>query len=394
MLRPDAGMRYRVAFYCPDRHLVYDGRTPDEVGVGGGVTARVRMGRALARLGHEVTQVVNCPRRETIDGVEYMPLDEATRLQADVIVFNTSGGELDLSPAAELKPSARLSIVWVHGTQEPNGLERLPHDALYAVSNFVGHIACTDWGVPASRLFVTYNGHEEGDFAAAEAAAPDRDPHQLIYFSHPSKGLETAQEVLAILRRADRRFHLEVAGGARLWGGIEEAAAAQEGVCDHGLLGQRRLVPLLFGSTYSLQLQDREEPFGLAVVESMRASALVIASPVGAFTELVNAGENGVLIPGDHRTPEARRDAAEKILWLQAHPQERQSLVSRARLAALNTDTLAAAWTLHWGVLLGAESAPHVVCAVCRGQALRLADGDHCRECGHFSPRRQGEARR
>ncbi len=205
-------MSYRVALYCPDRHLVYDGRTPDEVGVGGGVTARVRMGRALARLGHAVTQVVNCPRRETIDGVEYLPLNEATRLQADVIVFNTSGGGLDLSPAVALEASARLRIVWVHGTQVPHGLDKLPHDTIYAVSNYVGRIARREWGAPASQLFVTYNGYEEGAFAAGEAEAPRRDPHQLIYFSHPSKGLETAREVLAILRRADPRFHLEVAG--------------------------------------------------------------------------------------------------------------------------------------------------------------------------------------
>ena len=80
-------MPLRVVLYCPDRHLTYDGRTPDDVGVGGGVTARVRMARGLARLGHDVTQVVNCPRRETIDGVDYRPLDDPGQLQADVAVF-------------------------------------------------------------------------------------------------------------------------------------------------------------------------------------------------------------------------------------------------------------------------------------------------------------------
>ncbi len=47
--RAEGGRRYRVVIYCPDRHIVYDGRTPDEIGVGGGITARVRMARALAR---------------------------------------------------------------------------------------------------------------------------------------------------------------------------------------------------------------------------------------------------------------------------------------------------------------------------------------------------------
>ena len=56
------GVKRRVAIFCPDRHILYDGRTPDEVGVGGGITARVRMARALARRGHEVHMIVNCPQ--------------------------------------------------------------------------------------------------------------------------------------------------------------------------------------------------------------------------------------------------------------------------------------------------------------------------------------------
>src|SRR4030067_41981 len=88
---------YSVIFYCPDRHIVYDGRTPVERGVGGGITQRVRMARALAQMGHHVTAVVNCPRREVIDGVQYVPLGATAELRADVPIANTSGGASDLS---------------------------------------------------------------------------------------------------------------------------------------------------------------------------------------------------------------------------------------------------------------------------------------------------------
>src|SRR3990172_8567220 len=109
-------MAYRVTIYCPDRHIVYDGRTPREMGVGGGITARVRMAHALQRRGHLVTMVVNCPRRETYEGVEYLPLDEATRLVGDVVIFNTSGGSLDLAPVLALEIEATIRLVWVQGT--------------------------------------------------------------------------------------------------------------------------------------------------------------------------------------------------------------------------------------------------------------------------------------
>ena len=29
----------KILFYCPDRHILFDARTPDQVGVGGGITA-------------------------------------------------------------------------------------------------------------------------------------------------------------------------------------------------------------------------------------------------------------------------------------------------------------------------------------------------------------------
>src|SRR3972149_9550645 len=118
-----AGRKLRVVFYCPDRHIVYDGRTPERRGVGGGVTARVRTARALARLGHRVTMVANCPRRRRFDGVDYVPLDEACRLEGDVAVLTTSGGGLDLAPARSLEIEARLGVVWGHGGGEPGGVD-------------------------------------------------------------------------------------------------------------------------------------------------------------------------------------------------------------------------------------------------------------------------------
>lgn len=376
----------RVVLYCPDRHLPYDGRTPDEIGVGGGVTARVRMARALARLGHDVIQVVNCPRRETIDGVDYRPLDDPGRLQADVAVFNTSGGALDLSPALDLDLDARLRIVWLHGSQPPGGLDRLPYDALYAVSNFLARTVVNDWGIPASRLYVTYNGYESSHFAAAEEAAPERDPFQLIYFSHPSKGLETAIAVQDELRDREPRFHLEVVGGARLWGGAEAAPAQADGVHDHGLLGQCALTPLLLRSTYAMQMQDREEPGALAIPEARRAGCVIIASAVGCYPEQVTDDVDGLIIQGDHREPAVRSAAADAILALHANPGARAALVRRARAAAPDTQTLARAWVQDWQTRLGEAEPVLAACSHCGRIAHRLADGDHCTACGLFTP--------
>jgi hypothetical protein len=54
------GTAVRVAIYSPDRARYYDGRTRERDGVGGGITARLSMGEALAALGHDVTSYVHC----------------------------------------------------------------------------------------------------------------------------------------------------------------------------------------------------------------------------------------------------------------------------------------------------------------------------------------------
>lgn len=379
-------MGYRVVMACPDRHTVYDGLTPDEVGVGGGVTARVRMARALARAGHDVAQIVNCPRQEVIDGVAYLPLDAELPSEADVLIVNTSGGDLDLRPALELPIEARLRIVWLHGTMMPEGLEDAAFDVAYAVSNFVAQTAIREWGLAPARLFVCYNGYEEAHFAEVERGGPPRDPFRLVYFSHPSKGLEAARAVLRRLRAIDPRFELHVCGGEGLWAQAETEVLADAGEHFHGLIGQRALAEELLRAGFSLQMQTRPEPGALAIADAQRAGCVIVGSPVGCYPEMVGEGQGGFLIPGNPHSDRVRDLAASQIRSLAASPDELESVGCAARRMAWDTDTLAAAWAGDWDRRL--EPTVPVVestCAACGGQAVVLPDGAHCTLCSHYA---------
>lgn len=383
----------RVVIYCPDRHIVYDGRTPYQRGVGGGISARVRMARALARAGHRVTMVVNCPERERIDGVEFVPLLPRRRLEGDVLIANTSGGEMSLEPLLDLEVEAALRLVWVHGTIKPVGLEAVGFDALYAVSHFVAEVAEREWGVARRRIFVSYNAFEPDLFREAERSHPRRDPYRLVYFSHPSKGLETAIDVVRRLRAVDRRFHLMVFGGARLWGQEELPAPVEEGVIRRGLVGQRQLVFELLQCGFALQLQARQEPGALAIVEAMRAGCLLIASPVGCYPEMVRDGLDGLLLPGDHTRAAVRESAADVILRLVEDRDRAAAVRRRAQSIPWDTDTMAGVWSGHWDWWLAGRSraagasglAAHGACPSCGGMRLALADGTHCQGCGVYT---------
>ena len=382
-------VRYRVVLYCPDKHIEYDGRTPYEVGVGGGITARVRMAKALRKLGHEVRMVVNCRRHEYIDGVEYIPLEQFRKTDADVLIMNTSGGEIDLSPATKLDVRADVKIVWLQGTIELKGLDNLQYDYTYAVSNFIADTVRRDWSVTPKRIFVTYNAFEEQLFADFRQMAPIRDPYRLIYFSHPSKGLDTAIEVVKLLRNHNSAFHLVVFGGNRLWGERDSAPQLTDGVAYYGLTGQRDLTKALLESSFALHLQSREEPCPLSLFEALRAGCIVLASKVGAYPELINSGNNGFLLEGDHRSMEVRRRAAELVLSLANNQMATHELRRNAMAVPWDARRAALTWLRHWDLVsergAAASNQESLECERCGGESVDFPDGYHCLRCGFFS---------
>ena len=378
-------MKYKVVMYCPDRHIEYDGYTPKTIGVGGGITARIRMAKALASLGHDVTMVVNCKEHRVIDGVDYVPLDEVEHLKGDVAIVNTSGGDVDLSPVFDIPLKTEKTIVWVHGTIYPGGFDRLDVDCVYAVSNFIGEVVRRDWSVPSEKIFVVYNAFDDEVFRAAEREVSDRDPFRLIYFSHPSKGLNAAISVLRKLRSIDPEYRLDVYGGYRLWGQQERQFDSEAGVEYHGLVGQERLIQGLLRSSFSIQLQNREEPGALAIVEALRAGCVLLGSHVGCYPEYIKHGENGFLIAGNAETVQVHQNTADQILKLASDSEKLGTVREQASAALWSSMTMARVWTAHWDYLLRGEIREHSTCPRCEGFGLRLEDGLHCLECGRYT---------
>jgi glycosyltransferase involved in cell wall biosynthesis len=385
--------RFRVVLYCPDTHVSYDGRTPDEVGVGGGVTARVRLLKALAACGHEVTAYVNCPAAGVYDGVEYRPLAEAQEIRCDVLIANTTGGALDLTPVAGIPVQARLRLVWVGGVPKPGGLDLVRPDFIYVPSNFIRDVVAGRWGVPPHKIFVCYNGIDQAAFRQVEANPPARDPYGLVYLGHPSKGLQNALGVLRLLRAQDPRFHLDIYGGYEIWGQAPMDPPSEEGVNYHGLMGQRELFRRLFAYGFCLALQDVPEACGIGVQEAKRAGVIVVASAVGAFPELITHGVDGFLLREPPASPAAHRRAAELVLTLTRHPEAAEYIRRNGARTPWDWGEAARAMTAHWRLVLdaaghGAPGGP-ALCGPCPrcGAALTLfPDGYRCLSCARFFP--------
>ncbi len=383
-------MKYKVAIYCPDQHILYNLHTLDQKGVGGGVTSRIRMAHALAAAGHEVSAFVNCPKEETIEDVRYLHYSRAQSIQADIFIASTSGDGLDLSSLCDKEVTAGLSILMVHGTNAPSGMDCRAYDYIYALSNFVRELITKNWDNKTSRLFVSQRGVMDDYYRLPARKMSERDPFAMLYSGHPSKGLETALEILRLVREKDPRFSLHVYGGFQLWGGEEASIPTGPGIFYHGLTGQKDLAVQMQECRYSLILQEREEPFGMVAIESMRAGCIVLASPVGAYPEIVNNGHNGFLISGDPTQESTRLEAARLIWDLISDPQYADQIGRNAAAYPLDWSVIAQAWEEHWDwALKGAQSPPDQPglepCPACGGSRLTLADGLHCTICGQYT---------
>ena len=384
-----------VTLYSPDTHVTCDPTTPETAGIGGGVTARLRLARALVGAGARVTAVLSCRRSAVEEGVEWVRLEERRPIECDVLLASTTGGDLSFAPLRQLDVRARLRVLWVEGFLKPHDIEALAPDVVCVASNFLRQIVVEEWGVALERVFVVYNGLAQESFARASQAGAVRDPFALCFTSHPSKGLDIALDVVRRLREHDPHFHLDVYGGYRLWGGTDDLGLDQPGVRDCGLVGQDELARRLFTYTFGFALQTFPEPFGIAVQELKRAGVIVLASPSGAFSELFLDGHDGFLLGGDPYGEDIRRLVVDRILGLADNPGYAHLVRSNAERTAWSWTTCAATMIAHWsGLLAGDEiptstaerSEPAVQCPGCRVPADSFPDGWHCPVCARLYP--------
>ena len=352
--------------------------------MGGGVTVRLRMAAALARLGHDVTVICNCKRAHEYCHVRYVPLDQARAIDADVLIVHSTAGT-SVGGLFDMAVAARMRILLVDGIPQPPASEQMHADWVYPCSNFIAGVIQESWCLPGAEIFVSHHGIKRLK-PSLFSVFQRRDPFRLIYTSHPSKGLDSAVAVTRRLRALDSRFVLHCYGGDQLWGGVAVTPESEEGIQYHGLVGQNDLLRCYARSGFAPHLQSREEPFGICLAEAMGAGCIVVASPVGAFPELVKSDRNGVFIDGAHESEAARDLAAASILRLVRNPSERRLMSQRASSFPLDWDTVAKTWTGHWNWLTSGRPVESLVqCEKCEGQRLPLADGMHCLKCGLYS---------
>ena len=152
----------------------------------------------------------------------------------------------------------------------------------------------------------------------------------------PWKAQDDAVRMVARLRADHPEVRLLLVGSAKFASvrydnegfarKIEELIALL-GVEDHVVwLGERTDIPEILRALDVVLVPSWEEPFGMAVIESMAMEVPVLATAVGGATEVVTPPRNGLLLP-----PRQPDEWAEAIRGLLERPQLRKSIGEAAR---------------------------------------------------------------
>ena len=311
--------RLKITIYCPDENFRLSANLVHDQGVGGGKTAIVSLAHAFARLGHKVN-VTGYVVEGVSGGVEYSGLNRVDRIETDLLLVTTSS-KMDLAGLRDLKIDAQAKYLWLHGVSPVTGVEDRSWDGIVCVSHFVKNHFLEKTRIPREKYCVIHNGVDPALFKF-QYRFIKRNPHRIVFASHPVKGLDRVIRIVDSLRKTvSDRFHLDVFGGYKLWGQDQPELKLTGGfVTFHGLLPQRELIRRLFACSFMINLYDIPEGFGLIYPQAMKAGIICIVSNVGGVSEVIRDGLNGFLVHDPLQTESAGKDAERIIAHLLKNP--------------------------------------------------------------------------
>lgn len=149
------------------------------------------------------------------------------------------------------------------------------------------------YGLPKEKLHRVYSGIES-EKGAIEGTPPfDTSKLNLLFVGRldPQKGADLLIRAMEAVSRED--IHLTVIGAGVTDGGVE--CRQKDNITFLGWVDHKDLARY-YACCDAVVMPSRWEAFGLVALEAMKYGKPVIASPVGALPELIQTGENGLLV--------------------------------------------------------------------------------------------------
>lgn len=285
-----------ILIYDPCCPKPYDLTSLDKEPMGGTEATVIRVAGKFAQDGHSVRVAQHNATEHTyvpnVLDLAFGPIEEYKDFQPDVIILLRQMQYLkELRHLYGDKPKL---YVWMHDVLIPEQAEWGPHldecnATVVCVSRWhqqQAHQAFAQVGYRPWALKYIYNPIEDSltpNFTA-------HDPHKLVYFSSPHKGLDQTIEVVKHLRQyVDERFRLYIANPGYLSLPNLDGAIERGDIEVLGPLTHNRVIDEVRTALCVLHVNlVFPETFGLVHAEANAVGTPFLAHPLGATPELAD----------------------------------------------------------------------------------------------------------
>lgn len=301
---------------------------PDGVNAGGGESATMALGRAIAAMGYRVIACGNLPGGEVVrDDLEYWNF----------------GGDYALHTVEarlrEVGPYHAIAATLVHPflliREHTNCLSRIlinhapsPHASGLepaTVIEMIDYMLCVSHAqrslilspkVNSEKIRVVKNGFDPDVFRYA--GPQGRDWNQLMFIGRlePAKGIHYLLQVFAELKPEFPDLKLSIFGDESRWTEFMSHKSALikklPGLAFHGKVSQRELAENLQKAGLLVFPSISFETAGLAVVDAQASGCPVLAYSIGGVPEYIQEGVLGEVV--HEKTPEGLREGIASLL--------------------------------------------------------------------------------
>jgi glycosyltransferase involved in cell wall biosynthesis len=174
-------------------------------------------------------------------------------------------------------------------------------------------------GVPAEKIVLKPN------FVDPDPGPAESGQNYALFVGRlsPEKGIDT---LLDAWRALSGKIPLRIVGTGPLAPQVEAVASQTDGIEFLGKMPASKVMDLMAGAEFLVMPSLWYETFGLVIVEAFAHAKPVIASRLGAMTELVQEGHSGL-----HFDPGDPKDLAAKVTWAVDHPSQMRKMGQNAR---------------------------------------------------------------
>ncbi len=185
-------------------------------------------------------------------------------------------------------------------------------DRIITGSNSSAALVAEHFRLRPDQLAVIYDGVDVDLFRPMELP---REPRSILFVGNSddrNKGMRYLLEALALLKdRVDFRLTVVDREDAHLAPALSAELGIGDRVALTGRLSKEELA-FQYNRAQVLVSPSIYEGFGLPAAEAMSCGTPVVATTAGAFPEVIEDGESGVLVPT--RDPHALAEAIERVL--------------------------------------------------------------------------------